>query len=113
MKNKKVLGIILIILGVGLYMFGNYIASEVAKGRSEISSGQETVDQVKKLTEFHPFTKEIGDMATDSAQKQIDEGKVKADKYQQLANWMHGGGIVVFIVGIGIFIFSFSRKKSS
>ena len=113
MKKKRTTSIILIILGIGLYLFGNYIADEVSKGRKQITSGQESVDQVKKLSQFNPFTKEIGDMATDSAQKKIDKGKQDANKYQVLANWLHGGGIVIFVTGIGLLVFSFARKKNS
>ena len=113
MKNKKILSGILIIIGIGIYIFGSYISSEVSQGRKKISSAQKKVDKAHGLSKLSPYTKDIGDMAAASGQKKIDEGKKEADKYQVLANWLHGSGISIFVIGIGLLGFSFIRKKSS
>ena len=113
MKTKRILSGILIVLGIVLYIFGSYISDEVAQGRKKISSAQKSVDQGRGLSQISPFSKGIGDMATDSAQKKIDEGRQDADAYQVIANWLHGTGIVIFVAGIGLLVFSFIRKKSS
>ncbi|PIS00921.1 MAG: hypothetical protein COT84_05015 [Chlamydiae bacterium CG10_big_fil_rev_8_21_14_0_10_35_9] len=111
MKTKRTLGIIFLILGVVLYIFGSYISGEVAKGRQQISSAQKSVDKGRGFSQLSPFTKDVGGMLADSAQKKIDEGRQQADEYEALANWLHIGGIVIFIVGVGFLAFSFSRKK--
>lgn len=113
MKTKRILSGILLILGIGLYIFGSYISGEVAEGRKKIASGQQSVDRAKGASQFSPYTKGLGDMATGSAQKKIDKGKEDVEKYQAMANWLHGVGIVVFIVGAGLLIFSFTRKKNT
>jgi len=113
MKTKRILSGILIILGIGLYIFGSYIEDEVAEGRKKIASGQQSVDQMQELSELSPYTKGLGEMATGSAQRKIDAGKKDADAYQVLANWLHGSGIVLFIAGVGLLAFSFTRKKSN
>ena len=112
MKIKRILSGVLIILGIGLYIFGSYISGEVSMGREKIESAQKNVNQGRKFSQINPFSKEIGGMFADSAQKKIDEGKQEVDKYYILANWLHGGGIVIFVAGIGLLAFSFVRKKS-
>ncbi len=113
MKKKRILSVILIVLGVGLFIIGSYISSEVAQGRKKISGAQRSVDQGKELTQISPFTKDIGDMAAGSVQGKIDEGSRTADNYELLANWLHGTGVVIFIAGIFLLVFTFVRKKSS
>lgn len=113
MKNKRILSIVLIILGVGLFVVGSYISSEVAQGRKKIAGAQRSVDQGKQITQISPFTKDIGDMAAGSVQGKIDEGSQTADNYELLANWLHGSGVVIFIAGIGLLVFTLVRKKSS
>lgn len=113
MKKKRILGGILVIIGIVFYIFGSYISGEVAEGRKKIASAQGSVDALKGVSDATPFTKGLGDMATGSAQKKIDAGKQDADKYETLANWLHGGGIVLFIAGIGFLVFSYVRKKNS
>ena len=113
MKNIRILSVIVILLSIGIYIFGSYISGEVSQGRTKITSAQKNVDRGNEFSQLSPYTKDLGDIATDSAQKKIDEGKQEANKYQVLANWLHGGGIVIFVAGIGLLVFSFVRKKSS
>lgn len=113
MKKFKVLGGILVILGIVLYIFGSYISGEVAEGRKKIASAQGSVDTLKGISGVTPFSKDLGNMATGSAQKKIDAGRQDADQYETLANWLHGGGIVLFVAGIGLIIYSYTRKKKS
>ncbi|PCI95942.1 hypothetical protein COB11_00650 [Candidatus Aerophobetes bacterium] len=108
---KRIIGIVFLVLGIGFYVFGNYVASEVADGRKKISSGQKSVDDVQSLSKLTPFTKGIGKAATGSAQKKIDKGREDVRKYQILADWMHGVGIGVFVIGAGLLAYSFIFKK--
>ncbi len=112
MNCKRIIGIILIICGVGLYIAGSYVAGEVAQGRKKISSAQKSVNQLRGLTNLSPITKDAGDLATGSAQKKIDAGRYKANTYQVLAGWLHGVGIAIFVIGIIILVWSFFRKKN-
>ena len=111
--GKRIIAVILVAVGVGLYLVGNYIEGEVAHGRKKISSAQKTVDQGRTITGLSPVTKDIGDIATSSAQRKIDEGREEADAYEELAGWLHGGGIILFIAGSGLLVFTFIRKKKS
>lgn len=113
MSAKRIVSIVLLILGVGFYIFGTYIESEVTQGEKKIANAQGMVDKGKSLTDITPFTKGIGDMATSSAQKKIDEGKEKAHNYQILANWLHGSGIGLFVIGAILLGVSFIRPKKA
>ena len=111
MKVKRIIGIVLLVLGVGFYIFGSYVASEVSDGRKKISSAQSTVDGIDSLSKVTPFTKGLGKAATGSAQKKINKGREDVRKYQILADWMHGVGIGVFAVGVGLLAYTFIFKK--
>lgn len=109
MKNKKVLGSILIILGIVLFIFGSYISGEVAKGREQISTAQKGVDVGSGV--ISPFSEDLSDAATAPIQEKIDEGRRDADRYQTLANWLHGSGVVIFVAGIVVLLRSRGSKK--
>lgn len=105
MKTKKILSAALMIVGICLYLIGNYIAGEVAEGRGKIAGAQKGVDLGNKFAPSGPVTGSI--------QRKIDEGKQEADKYEVIANWLHGSGIVLFVAGLGLLVFCFVRKKKS
>ncbi len=113
MNIRRISGIVLMVVGVGLFLFGNYVAGEVDQGRKKISSAQQKVDFGKKATDLSPYTKDIGNLAAKPIQKKIDEGKDEADQYQTLARWTHISAIAVFALGILLFIFSFIHRKKA
>lgn len=111
MDIKRIISAAMVIVGIAFFVFGSYIAGEVAQGQKKISSAQKSVDQGRSLTDRSPYTKGIGGMATESVQKKIDAGKQDAAKYQMIANWLHGSGVVLFVGGIGLFVFTLRTKK--
>jgi len=92
-----------------MFFFSMNIMDQVGEGRARISSGQQQVDQTRGLFNFTPVTKEVGRGMTSSSQRRIDAGTSEADSYQQMANQLKIGGIVLIIVGVGIFFWG--RKK--
>lgn len=111
MNIKRISGVVVLIIGAALFVFGSYVSEEVAGGRQKISSAQKSVDQVDSLSKMSPYTKGVGGMATGSAQKKIDKGREDVAKYQMLANLLHGSGVVLFIAGVGLVALSFMQKK--
>jgi hypothetical protein len=111
MNKKRILGIILLVVGFAMYLFSNYIEGQVTEGRKKISSAQKTVDQSNSLFSHNPYSEEIGKGITGSAQKKINEGKNEANTYEQMATWLHVGGAILIVVGAGIFIMSFMKKN--
>jgi hypothetical protein len=111
MKNRRILSIILLILGASFYLVGNHIADEVAHGQKKIEHAQQGVDQARGLSSMSPYTQDLGDVATGTVQKKIDAGREEAGYYQMVANWLHGSGAVLFIIGAGLLVFSFVNKR--
>lgn len=103
MKSKKLISLILILLGVGLIGTSMYITSEVEKGKGKIARAQHQVDQGGSLLSLTPVTKEIGDELTGGAQKKIDEGKQQVAHYEGIAQFCRVGGIVLLVIGAGFF----------
>ncbi len=110
MNSKRIIGIVLIVIGVVMFIFSNTISNQVAEGRGKISSAQKKVDTGNTLFSLTPESQQVGKMLTDSAQEKIDEGSVKADYYESMASSLKIGGIVAFIIGVG-FVF-LGRKRS-
>jgi len=109
MKNGKILGIVLVIAGAVLLYFSHYINTQVAEGRSEISTGQSQVDTATKLFSVNPVSKEVGNQFTGSAQSRINAGIVEANQYAEYANWFMIGGIITIVAGVGVFLFMKKR----
>lgn len=109
---KKITAVILLILGVGFYVLGTYVSSEVTQGEKKITRAQKNVNRVQGLTNISPYTKDVGKAATSPIQKKIDEGKQVASKYKGLSSWFHGGGIALFIIGSIFLIRSIYTKRS-
>lgn len=110
MNSKRIIGIVLIVIGIVMFIFSNSISNQVAEGRGEISSAQEKVDTGSTLFSVTPQSKQVGKLITGSAQEKINEGSAKADYYESMAHSLKIGGIVVFIIGIGVVFLG--RKRS-
>ena len=107
---KQILGIILVIVGVVMLFVSNHIKNEVAAGRLQIIQGQRTVNQVNTLFSARPETQAVGKQVTGGAQRRIDEGQGQVDYYTNLANQLQMGGIVLIIVGAGLFVWGLVKR---
>lgn len=110
MDFRRILGTILILLGVAAILTSVYIDKEVEKGRGQISSAQNQVDQGKKVMGLVPNSKPIGNIITGSAQGKIDAGKRDVAKYEKISNQLFYVGIALVVIG---FILVIIRKKRS
>jgi peptidoglycan hydrolase CwlO-like protein len=108
---KKSIGFVVVILGVVSILFANYIHGQVDAGKQKVSSAEKKVGQANSLFSLNPVVKEIGQEATNRAQDKIDEGKETIGQYERIAQWLQMGGIVLVIVGAGIVLVSFLKKK--
>ncbi len=109
MKGQKILGIALIVIGAGLLLFSDYIATQVAEGKLKIERAQSQVDTTESLFSVSKYTKPVGKTFTGSAQKRIDAGQSQVDYYEGLSNNLKIGGIVLIVIGAALLFIG--RKK--
>jgi hypothetical protein len=109
----RILGIIILLAGIASIFFSNYITTQINEGKIKIEKGQKTVDQSNSLFSLNPYSKQVGQGMTSSAQKKIDEGKNEVARYEQIASTLQIFGIAGIVVGAGVTLFSFfsSRKN--
>lgn len=108
---KRVLGTIILAIGVIAYLSGMYISKEVDAGEKKLKNAERSVSAGKELTEIIPYTEEFGDMATHKLEKKIEEGKVDVATYTKIAEILHMSGIILFIGGALLVVMSFTNKK--
>lgn len=111
MNYKKIIGIILIVVGVAMIFVSNYIIDQVNEGKLKISKAEKQVQQGKSLFSLTPITKAIGDKAASSAERKIDAGKAQVSEYEELAGTLHMGGIILIVAGVGVFALGFLSQK--
>ena len=112
MKSLRIFGVIVLLAGVVMIGASQYIKGQVLEGRAEISSGEQKVSTGRKAFGVNPVTKEVGDAAFfNSADQKIAAGKAEADHYENLANQLQTGGIISIVVGAGLILWSFKKKR--
>lgn len=104
MSIQKYFGIVVLLCGIGLLVLSAYIKNEVASGRMQIRSAQQTVDTANTLFSQSSKTKQIGKQLTTPIQDQINEGSEKASYYENMAHFSLVGGVVLLILGVGILV---------
>ena len=99
---KRIIGVIIIIVGIIAIVFSNYIKNQVAEGKVKIKKGEKTVGAMDTLFSQSETTETLGKPLTSSAKKKIAAGKEDVQKYTMIGNLFLAGGIVVIIVGLGL-----------
>jgi hypothetical protein len=114
MKLMRILGILILLAGIACIFFSNYITNQVNEGKIKVEKGQKTIDQSNSLFSLNPYTKQVGQGLSSSAQKKINQGNEEIAHYQQVAQMLQISGIAAIIIGAGMTIFSFfpRRKKT-
>jgi uncharacterized protein YjeT (DUF2065 family) len=109
----RILGIIILVAGIVSICFSHYITTQIKEGKIKIEKGQKSVDQSSSLFSLNPYSKQVGQGMTSSAQKKIDEGKNEVARYEQIASTLQIFGTAGIVVGVGVTLFSFfgSGKK--
>lgn len=108
MRKKKILGIVLLVIGILLFGASLYIEAQVAEGKEQISSAQGTVDKGKALFSLDPLSQQVGKTITNPIQKKINEGQEEVLYYERLALWLKLAGIICFVTGVAVLVW---KKK--
>ena len=111
MNIRRILGIVVVIAGIALIVISQYIKTQVAEGNLQISSAQQKVDQGNKLFSLSPYSKPIGQQMTGSAQKKINAGQEQVAYYDQLADQLQIGGIILIVIGAVIILIPRRAKR--
>ena len=112
MNLKKIFAIVVFLVGIAMVGGAFYIKDQVAQGKLQVSSAERQVNQGKTLFSLNPISKEVGNQITKSADRKIDAAKGEISYYANMAQNLQIGGIVLIVIGIGLFIFSLRSKKS-
>ncbi len=107
---RKILSILVMLIGIGIFMYGNSISQKANKGASKVAQAEETQEEKRKPL-VGPVRKTLREQASETAEKKISVAKQKVVKKEVTADWLHGTGIAVFVVGLGCFIYDIARKK--
>lgn len=108
---KRISGVILLVLGVLIIIFGNIISGQVEEGKKKIHKAQRGVNTIKDISKIHQTTEKIGKTITKPVQKKINKGRVQAKDYKILSTVMLIVGIVFSATGVILLILSFTSKK--
>lgn len=107
----RIFGSIVLIAGIVLLFFSNYIAQQVEEGKAKIENAQQSVDTGNALFSLDPNTKAVGQVLTSPAQQQINEGKGQVKYYSQLAYNLHQYGQIAIGLGIALIVLGFILKR--
>ncbi len=103
MTAKRIIGTLVLIIGIASVIASLYITNRIEEGKEQISSAQKKVDKGSSLFSMNPVAKELGQgIITDPAQKKINEANQEVAQYEILAKRLKIGGIILAVLGLGI-----------
>ena len=119
MIAKKILGVLIVLIGIAMLGGSYYIQNQVNEGKIQVASAQSKVDTGKALFSNIPVAKDVGVVGeigkgigkglASSAQSKIDAGSEQIRHYEKMAFGLKMGGIALIIVGIAVVFIG--RKK--
>jgi len=107
---RKFFSAVLLLFGLGLFIFGSNMADQAAQGEMRISQAEENVQDQRRPV-LGPVRRNVREQATENAQEKINTAGQNIVASQVTANWLRGTGLAIFIIGMGGLIFCFTRKN--
>jgi len=96
--------------GGGMLGGAFYINNQVLQGRAQIAEAQQKVNTGKTLFSLDPNAKKVGDQLFKPIDQKLDAARGEAGYYARLAGQLQIGGIILLVVGAGIFLFGKRRS---
>lgn len=107
----KTFSAILLVLGLGVFLYGSYLSQEVTQGNQKISQAEEN-EQNHRRPLFGPIRKNMNEEATETAQGRINHAEQNLIQLQMKVNWLHGSGVILVVVGLSTLIYNFVHTKN-
>ena len=111
MNWKRIVGIVILIVGVALIFGSNYIKSQVEIGKAAVSEAQGNMELGKALFSLNPVTKQVNEGLQSGIQAKIQQGTETIAHYENIANELMIFGIGASILGILLIVFGRSRRR--
>ena len=112
LKSLRIFGIVVLLAGVVMIGVSQHIKNEVAQGKLQIASGEQKVGVGKKIFGANQTSEKVGNtLFFDSADKKIAAGKQDIAEYTQMANQLQIGGIIAILIGAGMVVVSYRKKR--
>lgn len=108
---KKIFAVIVFLVGVAMIGGSMYITKQIEEGKIQISNAERQLKQGSALFSINPVTKQIGEGITSSADRKIARANQDILTYTNLAQLLMVGGIIVVIIGLGMFVFALRTRK--
>jgi hypothetical protein len=110
MRFTRILGVVIVLLGIGALIFANYLNHRLSDAGEQIADAKQKVKEGNALFSLNPVAKEIGGELTNSAEKKISKAEHTVQYYENIASFSQTGGICLLVVGVGIFLLSFKKS---
>ncbi len=111
MNVKRIIGIIVFVVGVVMLFVSANIKKQVSEGTLKVRSAEKSVGQANRLFSLSPAAKQLSQGSMRGAEKKIAAGKEQIAYYSKLADELQLGGFV--LVAAGILIFVLGRHQDS
>jgi len=112
MNVKKILAVIIFVIGVVLLFVSSNIKKQVAEGTLKVTSAEKSVNQANSLFSLSPTARQLTQGTMKGAQKKIAAGKEQIAYYSKLADELQLGGFVLIAAGILIFVLGGHQEKN-
>jgi len=104
------LSILLLVIGIGFFVFGSYVAYQVRRDENKIWQA-EGYEQGYERPILGPVRRAARNSAEQSAHERIGQAKQNVARSQVTANWLRGVGIVVFAIGAAGLIPYYKKRR--
>lgn len=111
MKWYKIIGILLIVLGISSFIGSNYIRSQVDQGKRKVKKAQSAVNATNSATSGNATLYFFSRTATGPIQNQINEGKKDIAYFQSVAKNLDIAGWVMVGTGAFLTVWAFYRGR--
>ena len=111
MNVKRIIGIIVVIVGVVLLFVSANIKKQVAEGTLKVTKAEKSVSTANSLFSLSPTAKQLTQGSMKSAEKKIKAGKEDIAYYSKLADELQMGGFILIGAGILIVVLGGHTKK--